>query len=239
MTQIIRTPVREKSKQIAQLLIEEQPNYDYLREIFRHLRTALHVVVPRVEKSKRSILPIESIQRFCDLLKKEENPKNRMIVQTLLYTGVRLCELTNIKIKDINFKNCHIQIQKEYKGQKRIVLFPSAFRETLQKYADKAQSSGGIYLFETLQKQPYTDRGIRKMIYSYSQKAGLDNAITANGLRAFWLSWLKQQGIEDAMLQPYSGHKSRYSLEQYDKTEPLKIENVQAQYESVMQRLML
>jgi integrase/recombinase XerD len=77
------------------------------------------------------------------------------------------------------------------------------------------------------------------MIFTYSQKAGLDNAITPNTLRAFWLSWLKQQGIEDAMLQPYSGHKSRYSLELYDKNEPLNIEDVQAQYESVMQRLTL
>jgi integrase/recombinase XerD len=239
MTQIVRTPVREKAKQIAQLLIKEQPNYDYLREIFRHLRTELQVIVPRVEKIKRSILSIEAIQTFYDLLKNEENPKHRIIVQTLLYTGVRLSELINIKIKDINFKKCHIQIQKEYKGQKRIVPFPSTFKESLQNYALEAQSNGGIYLFETLQKRPYTDRGIRKMIFTYSQKAGLDNAITPNTLRAFWLSWLKQQGIEDAMLQPYSGHKSRYSLELYDKNEPLKIEDVQAQYESAIQRLTL
>jgi len=95
----------------------------------------------------------------------------------------------------------------------------------------------GLYLFETAQKQPYTDRGIRKMISIYSQKAGLENMVNPNALRTFWLSWLKQQGIGDAMLQPYSGHKKRSSLELYDPDQPLKIEDVQAQYEFVMQRL--
>jgi integrase/recombinase XerD len=75
------------------------------------------------------------------------------------------------------------------------------------------------------------------MIFIYSQKAGLENTVNPNALRAFWLSWLKKQGIGDAMLQPYSGHKKRSSLEVYDSDEPLKIEDVQAQYESVMQRL--
>ena len=101
------------------------------------------------------------------------------------------------------------------------------------------KANKGIYLFETAQKKPYTDRGIRKMIALYSQKAGLKNIVNPHALRVFWLSWLKQQGIEDAMLQPYSGHKNRSSLEMYDNDAPLKIEDVQARYESAMQHLPL
>lgn len=38
MTNNIRTPVREKAKEIATLLTQEQPDYDYLRELFRHFK---------------------------------------------------------------------------------------------------------------------------------------------------------------------------------------------------------
>ncbi|WP_223193013.1 tyrosine-type recombinase/integrase [Paenibacillus sedimenti] len=34
-------------------------------------------------------------------------------------------------------------------------------------------------------------------------------------LRHFLLTWLKKQGIDDALIQPYSGHESRKSLEVY------------------------
>lgn len=234
---ISRTPVREKAKQMAQLLREEQPDYDYLRELFRHLRKEFEVTAPKVEPFKRSILSIEEIQRFYDTLKNEANPKRRLMVTILLYTGVRISEFTQIKMSDINFEKCTIYISKGYKGQKRTVPFPSTFKETLKKYSLEVQANKGIYLFETAQKKPYTDRGVRKMMAIYSQKAGLENTVNPNALRTFWLSWLKQQGIGDAMLQPYSGHKKRSSLETYDPDEPLKIEDVQAQYESVMQNL--
>lgn len=238
-TNMVRTPVREKAKEIVQFLKKEQPDYYYLREIFRHLRKEFQITAPSLERIKRSVLSIEDLQRFYDFIKHEGPLKNRIIVNILIYTGVRISELINIKIADIDFKKCHIYIPKGYKEQKRTVPFPSTFKETLQKYALEVQSSGGVYLFETSQKKSYTDRGIRKMISIYSQKAGLKTTINPHALRVFWLSWLKQQGIEDAMLQPYSGHKSRSSLEMYDHDEPLKIEDVQARYETVMQHLPL
>ena len=36
-------------------------------------------------------------------------------------------------------------------------------------------------------------------------------------LRHFLLTWLKKQGIDDALIQPYSGHETRKSLEVYSK----------------------
>lgn len=44
-------------------------------------------------------------------------------------------------------------------------------------------------------------------------------------------SWLKKQGIEDGLIQPYSGHESRQSLEIYSK---LSIGDDQKNYENVI-----
>ena len=38
MPQIQRTPVRQKAKQLSKTLRQEKPDYNYLRELFRHLR---------------------------------------------------------------------------------------------------------------------------------------------------------------------------------------------------------
>lgn len=52
-------------------------------------------------------------------------------------------------------------------------------------------------------------------------------------LRHFLLTWLKRQGIDDALIQPYSGHASRQSLEIYSR---LAIEDAQREYNAVIQK---
>nr|WP_242837082.1 hypothetical protein [Dehalobacter restrictus] len=39
--------------------------------------------------------------------------------------------------------------------------------------------------------------------------------LSPHKLRHFSLTWLKKQGIDDALIQPYSAYESRKSLEVY------------------------
>jgi len=57
--------------------------------------------------------------------------------------------------------------------------------------------------------------------------AGLAQNMSPRKLRHFLLTWLKKQGIDDALIQPYSGHESRKSLEIYSK---LSIADAQEEY---------
>ena len=44
-------------------------------------------------------------------------------------------------------------------------------------------------------------------------------------------TWMKKRGVDDALIQPYSGHKSRQSLEVYSK---LSITEAKKEYEKVI-----
>ena len=55
-------------------------------------------------------------------------------------------------------------------------------------------------------------------------------------LRHFLLTWLKKQGIDDALIQPYSGHATRKSLEVYSL---LAIGEAQEAYDEVIDRFPL
>ena len=50
MTETKRTPVRQKAKQLAKSLREENPDYNYLRELFRHLRKELSIEILHKDK---------------------------------------------------------------------------------------------------------------------------------------------------------------------------------------------
>lgn len=57
------------------------------------------------------------------------------------------------------------------------------------------------------------------------------STLSPHKLRHFLLTWLKKQGIDDALIQPYSGHASRKSLEVYSK---LTITDARDEYERVI-----
>ena len=104
------------------------------------------------------------------------------------------------------------------KGKKdRIVPFPTSFKETLAVYMENIKKNNTKYLFESSWKKGYTDRGVRKILMNYTKEAGIEQSISPHKLRHFLFTWMKKKGVDDALIQPYSGHDSRPSLEIYSK----------------------
>ena len=95
------------------------------------------------------------------------------------------------------------------------------------------RAKGAVFLFESSWKKAYTDRGVRKILARYTQAAGITASISPHKLRHFLFTWLKSQGIDDALIQPYSGHASRQSLEIYSR---LALTDAQASYDQAIGR---
>lgn len=228
-----RTPMEKKVKQIVKLLKDEHPDYHYMRTLFSLVRKELDVVVLRKGKKLPYVPTEDELKSFYTTVWQSRNMQNVMIIKTLVYTGVRVSEFVKIKISDVDFETCQIRIH-QGKGKKdRIVPFPSVFKEILAIHADSMTQKGAIYLFESIRKKRYTDRGIRKILENYTKEAGLSHPISPHKLRHFLFTWLKKQGIDDALIQPYSGHESRQSLEIYSK---LSITDAQSEYENVIKK---
>ena len=227
-----RTPARQKAQQLAQYFQKENPDYVYLKEVFRHLRTELEVEVPKSGHKKLPVVPSEAeIRRYYEVVWQARNVQDMLIIKTLLYTGVRVGELVNIQLQNIDLDRCQIRINQGKGSKDRIVPFPSKFREALAVHIEQMRTKRATHLFESRLKKPYTDRGIRKILSRYAQAAGLAHPISPHTLRHFLLTWLKKQGIDDALLQPYSGHATRQSLEIYSR---LAIEDAQEAYDRVI-----
>jgi len=59
----------------------------------------------------------------------------------------------------------------------------------------------------------------------------IERSISPHKLRHFLFTWLKTKNIDDAFIQPYSGHVKRDSLEIYSK---LSLANAQDKYNDVI-----
>ena len=175
----------------------------------------------------------EEMQRYYKNVWQARNMQHMVIIKTLLYTGLRVSEVTNIELTDVDLESCQIHVQKGKGNKSRKVPFPHDFKEVLALHINTAIEKGANYLFESSWKRPYTTRGIRKMLEHYTKAAGMNRSVSPHKLRHFLFTWLKKQGIDDALIQPYSGHESRQSLEIYSR---LSIGEAQKEYNKVIDR---
>lgn len=227
MTNESRMPPSKMAKKLIKYIRPQRPNYNYLRDLFRHLRKELDVPVTTAPKRLPLIPTEEEIKKYYEAVWQEKNIQHLVMIKTLLYTGIRVSELIRVKISDVDFDECQIRINRGKGGKDRVVPFPISFREILSMYVTQIQGQKAVYLFESSWKKAYSDRGIRKILMRYTQAAGMESSVSPHKLRHFLLTWLKKQGIDDALIQPYSGHDSRQSLEVYSR---LSIKDAQKEY---------
>ncbi|HNB23728.1 MAG TPA: tyrosine-type recombinase/integrase [Candidatus Melainabacteria bacterium] len=228
-----RTNPIKKAKQLAKYLRDEQPDYQYLKAVFRHLRTELEVTVERTSRKLPELPTEEELQRYYDTVFRGSNSQDLLIIKTLMYTGARVSELVSIKIEHIDFRRCQIRIDGGKGDKDRIVPFPEQFKEVLSLHCKNMKAKRATYLFESSWKKRYTDRGVRKILERYADAAGLTKSMSPHKLRHFLFTWLKKQGIDDALIQPYSGHASRKSLEVYSQ---LSLADAQTEYNQAIRR---
>lgn len=229
-----RTSAAKKAEELAKYLRNERPDYNYLLALFQNIRKILDVPVTSKSKKLPYVPTEEEIRKFYkSIWENNSNAKMQhiILIKTIIYTGVRVSELIKIKIDDINFNDCQIHIRLGKGKKDRIVPFPIIFRESLALYVASVQKDNAVYLFESSWKKPFSDRGIRKILEKYNLIAGIKHPISPHKLRHFLFTWLKRQGIDDALIQPYSGHESRQSLEVYSK---LSLNEAQKAYENVI-----
>lgn len=222
---------KNKAKQVAKYFRQERADYDYIKQVFRHLRNHLTIEVTKKEKQLPYVPSEDEIKRYYEMVLGKKNSVHILIIKTLLYTGVRVTELINIKLSDVDIDSCNIRINKGKGNKDRIVPFPKTFKETLCIHVEHMLKNGGKYLFESSWKKKYTDRGVRKVLEKYSKEAGIERNISPHKFRHFLFTWMKKQGIDDALIQPYSGHESRISLEIYSK---LSIGDAQRKYDEII-----
>ena len=137
MTEQKRTPVRQKAKLLAKSLRQENPDYDYLRELFRHLRKELSIEIIHKDKKLPYVPTEEEIAKYYEAVWKSRNMQHVVMIKTLLYTGVRVTELIHIKLSDIDFDRCQMRINQGKGNKDRIIPISYTLAQSLKKYKDE------------------------------------------------------------------------------------------------------
>ena len=173
----------------------------------------------------------DEIRRYYQTVWTARRSGDIVLIKALLYTGVRVAELVAIRLEDGRPRRLPHPYHPRQGRQDPLGPVPASFKETLALHINTMRDKGAPFLFESSWKRPYSTRGVRAMLARYAAKAGLAHNMPPHRLRHFLYTWLKTQGIDDALIQPYSGHTSRTSLEIYSR---IALTDAQHSYDSVI-----
>ncbi len=172
------------------------------------------VVYPKVEKRLPKFIYYNDLLEILDESKRtNDGIRDRLIIEMLYATGVRVSELVNIKLSDINFNEQSIRIMG--KGRKeRIVFYGEYAKDILDKYLD-IRNNSNEYLIQNNKGNKITSRGIEKIIDKVVSIACINNNVSPHTFRHTFATHLLNSGCEIKSVQELLGHSSLNTTEVY------------------------
>ena len=142
--------------------------------------------------------------------------RDSLILEALYSTGIRVSELVNIEIKDINFSENTILILG--KGNKeRYVIYGSKMENLLEKYIKERATfhPNHDYLFVNRYYGKISDRSIRKIIDTNIKKGALNLKISPHTLRHTFATHMLDSGADIEIVKELLGHESLSTTQIY------------------------
>lgn len=180
-----------------------------LKILFRDVlkqKQKLNDIVPITVRRKLKNIPKTS--EINSILKTINNVKHYTIILTFASTGIRMEELLNIRILDINSEKMKILILKGKGGYSRFIKMDKILLKQFKTYYKIYKPK--YYLFEGQKGGKYTSSSTNKFI-----KKHFGNYYHAHLFRHYWMSYMINKDINPHKLQNMSGHKSYKSVTWY------------------------
>lgn len=211
-------------KSVARKISSLRSFYKFmLREGYLQDNPFLLVSIPKIEKRLPGFFyeaELEELFKACD----EETPlgqRNKALLELLYATGIRVSEICQIKLNDIDMDISTVLING--KGQKqRYVPFGSFAHDAVQVYIENGRkellsgsTNGHNELFLNFRGGPLTARGVRKVLKTILDKSALNGKIHPHMLRHTFATHLLNNGADMRTVQELLGHANLSSTQVY------------------------
>ena len=168
-------------------------------------RTVEMYEIPRAQKPFQlpSVFAEEEIKK---IILATENLKHRTMICLAYAGGLRVSEIVNLKLKDIDSKRMVITLrQGKGKKDRQVMLSEKLlilFREYFKEYKPV------VWLFEGVKNMQYSARSVQEVIQQAKKKAGVNKKGSIHALRHSFATHLLEGGTDLLSIKALLGHNS-------------------------------
>jgi integrase/recombinase XerD len=165
---------------------------------------------PRKERKLPNVLNEKEITNTIKLVK---NLKHKAIIMITYSGGLRISEVINLKIKDIDSQRMQVFVR-QAKGRKdRYTLLSKKVLPVLREYFKEYKPKE--WLFEGVKGKQYSESSIYTIVTEAFQKAGIKKKASPHTLRHCFGTHLLENGTDLRYIQALMGHASSKTTEIY------------------------
>ena len=178
----------------------------FLKSVKNHVSD--NIKLPKTEKALPKVLSINEVRQ---LISCAENQRDTLILRLLYSTGVRVSELVNLEISNIQEGRIHIIAGKGAKD--RIIYIDQKTEAMVKSYIENNKNK--TYIIENKDKIKLTTRTIQRIVEKCKKKAGIDKEVTPHVLRHSFATHLLQNKADIVVIKELLGHSNLTTTQIY------------------------
>lgn len=192
-----------------------------IREYFRFLEGNGYIIkspttgveTPKKEKNGRTHLRPDEYNKMLALA--GSNPRDHAVLTVFLQTGVRVSELCNLRLGDVDMEERVLRITSGKGMAARDIDLEKKGLKAVKNWLGVRPDVPYDHLFLNYKGEPITERGIRKLVVSYRDRAGITKKASCHSLRHSFATAKAEKGISPYQLQQWLGHANLNTTQIY------------------------
>ncbi|MBL8238647.1 MAG: tyrosine-type recombinase/integrase [Bryobacterales bacterium] len=208
--------LREVARETAKLWRKHHLSYDQSKHVVEQTRRELGLEAPRERRRTVERFDRIEVERLIEAAYVHSS-RYGFMVKILFYTGARVSEFVNLRVKDLHLAldppQVYIAIAKG--GSDGYVPILPALAQELRTHLGGRRKG---YVFESNRSDKYTTRYVQRLVKDAAQRAGIDKNVTPHRLRASVATILLDAGMPLDQVQKFLRHKRITTTQIYAET---------------------
>ena len=175
-----------------------------------------NIAMPKVKDKEPSYLTEQELKKLMKTVKADKSKhqkRNELMVKVLVETGIRISELTNLSVGDVDTESKTVTVKRKG-GQKQSVPINTELAKQLKNMIKKKELAEPVFLSSF--KKRITQRRVGMLVQKYLKLAGITKPnISVHSLRHSFCSRLLEKGVNLKTIQILAGHKNISTTERY------------------------
>jgi len=200
----------------------------YYEQVRQQPRFFINIPRPKKPQLLPGVISKRGVKKLFSVCK---NKKHLLMLKLTYGMGLRVSEIVNIAVQDIDTNRMQVHI-KCAKGKKdRYVNLPESILENLKDYYKLYKPKH--FLFEGKYGGKYSISSAQKVFKKQLNKAGINKKIGIHGLRHSYATHLMEAGANMRFIQELLGHNSIKTTQVYTKVSQISKQNIKSPLDSL------
>jgi site-specific recombinase XerD len=174
------------------------------------------ITMPKVLQKEPSYLSEKDVRKVLNVIQSGEKrfkKRDYIMFRLLVETGIRLNELTNLKVSDFDFNNLTFSVLRKGGGNQEIILNKN-LGNILKIFVKNKKNESPVFISNC--KRRISNRRVGLILKAYIKDSGIKKkGISVHSLRHGFCSRLLSKGVDIKTIQILAGHKNISTTERY------------------------